>query len=144
MDKATLEFFIRDGLAAHAHQTGIVAGERAEIIVESVVQRLWPEVEKSRAEVERLRSELRERVLGELFRYESGLDCAGALEYSMFEDWRTELRDGKATVAETVYRIIMRLNHTNGNADIALNVLQLLTGESEPIAKYDCLSDWTG
>jgi len=46
VDKATLEFFIRDGLAARAHQTGIVAGERAEIIVEGVLRRVWPEVER--------------------------------------------------------------------------------------------------
>lgn len=58
MDKATLEFFIRDGLAAHAHQTGIVAGERAEIIVEAVLQRVWPEVEKLRAQLEEVRQQL--------------------------------------------------------------------------------------
>ena len=55
MDKATLEFLIRDGLAAHAHQTGIVAGERAEIIVESVVRRLWPEVERLTERLEKFR-----------------------------------------------------------------------------------------
>jgi len=53
VDKATLEFLIRDGLAAHAHQTGIVAGERAEIIVESVLQSVWPEVERLRDELSR-------------------------------------------------------------------------------------------
>jgi len=58
VDKATLEFFIRDGLAAHAHQTGIVAGERAEIIVEAVLQRVWPEVEKLRAQLEEVRQQL--------------------------------------------------------------------------------------
>jgi hypothetical protein len=45
MDKATLEFLIRDGLASRAHITGIVSGSRAEAIVAGVLEQVEPEVE---------------------------------------------------------------------------------------------------
>lgn len=46
MDKITLAFLIRSGLASRAHRTGIVAGKRAEAIVDGVLEQMWPEVER--------------------------------------------------------------------------------------------------
>lgn len=56
MDKSTLEFFIRNGLASRADRVGIVAGERSEILVDGVLESVWPGVAQLQVEVERLRA----------------------------------------------------------------------------------------
>lgn len=87
---------------------------------------------------------MKEAVLSELWRYYRGLEVAGAIEAGDFEDHYQDLKDGKQTVAETVYRVTMRYNHTNGNGDIAMKFLQLLTEEDRPIEQYAYDNCWNG
>lgn len=79
---------------------------------------------------------LKQVLLGTLYRYESGLDTAGESAAMLFEDWYSALKSGKMTMAEVLHDIVLNFNEKNGNMDLAIDFLQIFTGENEMMDKY--------